>query len=740
MPREPTGSGSSDVNSDSLARRDSRPGFVVPPNPDVQLPSRLSAQSNLGSSYPGQNEASSRANAPNSQGQVADSSLTSSTTDSAANSETGSISSSGSSANPDPDVISISASSGETDPDIISIPDASDVFSLGALPIPDSRDVFPIPIPDRDTSFSSDVIPIPDPNLDLQQISDFNSDLNASLLAQTNLASNAANNAAINSAVNSGNLAQAAGGTIAEPESNSNLDNLDPREQLALLIGNLLGAETNIVPNSDNGDFTAIWSVPEVQQQIVLDVPSLAQPGEEIAVFQFSDSQPEIPAEAPEPEIVAIPEPEPVAIPEPEIVATPEPTPEAPEAAPTPPSRQEILEIPPAPEPEIVPIPEPEPTPEPELPAPPNLTPNLRDNIAANLEGNPDSLVEQIDQLLEEQFEEEAGENLTEKDLSAENIRTTLKTIERETGTKAVVVYALTLPAKKLPPGLSSDKQLLTLVLVMPEGEPIVKTVELEGMSLRRNIQLFSEALNRYQSSGYLPLAQKLYGWLIEPLEKDLQELNLDTLIFAMDAGLRQLPLAALHDGDRFLVEQYSLGSIPSMSLTDTSYKSLKKSQLLAMGASEFPNSNSVPLPAVPLSLATIVDNEDSPGLWPGKSFLNREFTLANLEKQLGDRGVFKIIHLATHAGFNPKDRHAAYIELWDGKVSLDEMRKVKWYGQPAIELLVLSACETGIGSDREEMGFAGLAVRAGVKSALASLWQVDDMGTLAIMGQFYRQ
>ncbi|HBL61788.1 MAG TPA: hypothetical protein DDZ80_26250, partial [Cyanobacteria bacterium UBA8803] len=85
--------------------------------------------------------------------------------------------------------------------------------------------------------------------------------------------------------------------------------------------------------------------------------------------------------------------------------------------------------------------------------------------------------------------------------------------------------------------------------------------------------------------------AQQLYQWLIAPLETELNALKINTLIFVMDAGLRTIPLAALHDGHQFLIEKYSIGAIPSVSLTDTSYQSLQDSQVLAMGASLFPNS-----------------------------------------------------------------------------------------------------------------------------------------------------
>ncbi|HAJ58320.1 MAG TPA: hypothetical protein DCP31_02800, partial [Cyanobacteria bacterium UBA8543] len=159
---------------------------------------------------------------------------------------------------------------------------------------------------------------------------------------------------------------------------------------------------------------------------------------------------------------------------------------------------------------------------------------------------------------------------------------------------------------------------------------------------------------------------------------------------------------------------------------------------VLAMGASKFPNSQQnplpKPLPAVPVELSTIVKK-----FRQGQFLLNEEFTLDNL-REIRRQQRFDIVHLATHAGFTPEQQNRAYIEFWDARMRLNELRQVKWYAPPTVELLVLSACETALGDEETEFGFAGLAVQAGVKSVLASLWSVDDVGTLALMTEFYHQ
>ena len=270
----------------------------------------------------------------------------------------------------------------------------------------------------------------------------------------------------------------------------------------------------------------------------------------------------------------------------------------------------------------------------------------------------------------------------------------------------------------------------------MPNGKPIVRS---SGKTRDEVIEVAKKFTNQIRtpsqlnSHNYLQNAQKLHQWLIAPVAEELANHNINTLVFSMGRGLRTIPIAALHDGQQFLVEKYSLGLIPSFTLTDTSYVGLNGSQVLAMGASKFPgNTEQTPLPAVPVELKTIVNN-----LWPGKSFLNQGFTLENL-KQQSSKDKFKIIHLATHGEFHPGGADNSYIQLWDTKLRLNQLRQLRLYNAQ-VELLVLSACTTAVGDEEAELGFAGLAVQAGVKSALASLWYVSDTGTLALMTEFYQ-
>ncbi len=339
----------------------------------------------------------------------------------------------------------------------------------------------------------------------------------------------------------------------------------------------------------------------------------------------------------------------------------------------------------------------------------------------------------------EKQYEDYFNRDLGEVTLKADDIANLLSRIASQTGTQPAVLWVAPQP------------DYLKLVLLTPGDQPeghIILEVN-QDILTRQVHRLYREVTNprRIGTTSYLEPAQQLYQWIVQPFEATLAEKGIDSLMFCNGPGLRMLPLGVLQDGKQFLVEKYSLTRIPAFNLLgDTiNYRSLHRGEVLAMGVSEFAEKSS--LPAVPIELSTIV--KPSPGeqsplpnnrleQWPGKSFLNPVSTLENLQKQLAFQ-AFEIIHLATHAEFQAGQPQNSYIQLWDTQLRLNQMPEIRWNNPPA-ELLVLSACKTAVGDQDAELGFAGLALQSGVKSALASLWYVSDRGTLALMSEFYQQ
>lgn len=325
----------------------------------------------------------------------------------------------------------------------------------------------------------------------------------------------------------------------------------------------------------------------------------------------------------------------------------------------------------------------------------------------------------------QDNYEDYFNAHFSEGDRTTNEISARLAEIRRKTGKKSAVLWAMSTPES------------LNLFLITAKNKPLaLKVEEADRQSLLKVIQEFrGQITNRsaiaVRPKAYLPSAQQLYTWMIKPIESQLERENIDTLLLCIGENLRSIPLAALHDGREFLVEKYNLALIPAFKLIDTNYVNLKNAKVLAMGASKFSNQN--PLPGVEIELSTIV-----PQIWQGVSILNQGFTVNNLEAQR-QKENFQIIHLATHAEFKPGLPSESYIQFSDSQLSLDRIKALN-LNQPKVDLLVLSACKTALGDTNAEMGFAGFAIQAGVRSALASLWYVSDTGTVALMSEFYHR
>ncbi len=337
--------------------------------------------------------------------------------------------------------------------------------------------------------------------------------------------------------------------------------------------------------------------------------------------------------------------------------------------------------------------------------------------------GDIQGAVPQIEATWENQYETYFKTNYVNRTVSDRTVSSTLNRLARTTGKKTALIYLI--------PG----QQQLEIVVVFPGKKPIHQRVkQANNRALLAKVQEFRNTLtipSQRNTNRYLPVSKQLYQWIIAPVEADLKAQKIDTLMFCVGAGLRTMPLAALHDGKRFLVEKYSIGRIPAFKLTDATFTSVKNAPILAMGASQFSNQNS--LPGVPLELSLVTQHRRQ-----NRAFLNREFTLINLQSQLKTQ-PFRVLHLATHANFQSGTPSNSYVQFWNTRLQLNQVKQLGWQKIP-VELLVLSACETAIGDRDAELGFAGLAVNAGVKSAIASLWFVSDEGTLALMSELYRQ
>lgn len=233
----------------------------------------------------------------------------------------------------------------------------------------------------------------------------------------------------------------------------------------------------------------------------------------------------------------------------------------------------------------------------------------------------------------------------------------------------------------------------------------------------------------------YLPLAQQMYDWLIRPVELELAASEAKTLVFVLDGPLLNLPMAVLHDGEQFLIEKYAIALTPGLQLLDP--KPLARGKLTALKAGLTQARDGFPaLPFVEKELTEIKSEV------PGELLLNENFTKAAIEKAI-DSVPFPVVHLATHGQFS-SNAEDTFILAWDQRLNVNQLnnllRSREESGRGTIELLVLSACQTATGDKRAALGLAGVAVRAGARSTLATLWLVDDAATAQLMIRFYQE
>lgn len=306
------------------------------------------------------------------------------------------------------------------------------------------------------------------------------------------------------------------------------------------------------------------------------------------------------------------------------------------------------------------------------------------------------------------------------KDDCVDAMRSRLTTFDRVSPDTAVIY-----------PILFSSR--LELLMSLPTGLKRI-AVPVTAEQLTHEIRVFRRLVEKRTTREYLPHAQRLYNWLIRPLEGDISPLSITTLVFVPDSALRTIPLAALHDGSTFLVNKFALAMTPGLTLTDPRPLNREKLRFLTAGLTKsvqgFP-----PLPYVVDEVQSIQQ------LYKSDQLMNNAFQTARLERELRE-GRYGGLHIATHGQFST-DVNDSFLLTFDGKLTvqrLDHLIGLFRFRQEPLELLTLSACQTGVGDDRAALGLAGVALKAGARSALATLWFINDEASATLIAEFYRQ
>jgi CHAT domain-containing protein len=252
--------------------------------------------------------------------------------------------------------------------------------------------------------------------------------------------------------------------------------------------------------------------------------------------------------------------------------------------------------------------------------------------------------------------------------------------------------------------------------------------------SERMNAEIhdFRFKLEKRTTFQYLKPARQLHQWLMAPLTEELQRRGVDTLVIVPDGALRTIPFAALHDGRHYLVEQFAVATTPGLSLTDPQPLPRENLDMLINGLTEavqdFPA-----LPNVERELSAIQAEQG------GTLLKNDRFRLDAVGQEM-ENNPYRIIHIASHGQFD-RDPKKTFLLTYDDKMTMDLLERYvsagKFRDKP-VELLTLSACQTAAGDDRAALGLAGVAIKAGARSALASLWFINDQASSDLVTQFY--
>ncbi len=297
-------------------------------------------------------------------------------------------------------------------------------------------------------------------------------------------------------------------------------------------------------------------------------------------------------------------------------------------------------------------------------------------------------------------------------------------------GQQSVAIGEIDSTAAMIHPIVLPDR--LEILLNLPDQSVQHFTVPVAQSEVESLVKALRYYLVVRSRNRYLPLSQKLYDWIIRPLEQELE--GIETLVFSPDGIFQGIPMAALHDGNQFLIERYQVAVSPSLELFDSLPLESKKLSVLAAGLSKARQGFSA-LPFVEAEIRSIQTR-----IAGTTTLVDEDFT----QKALRDR-VTKtqapIVHIATHGQFGSRPEET-FILAWDKSVNVRQIDQLfqsrRISQQQAIELLVLSACETAAGDHHAMLGLAGLSIQAGARSALATLWSVNDAGASVLMENFY--
>ena len=310
-------------------------------------------------------------------------------------------------------------------------------------------------------------------------------------------------------------------------------------------------------------------------------------------------------------------------------------------------------------------------------------------------------------------------------DAYGENIKTVDQVIQDSPDT--VTVYPITFPDR-------------LEILVGSSGDLHRYQTKITEKEMKKLVDEFRWSLEKEESFQFLGPAKKLYNVLIKPLVSDLDPQKTKTLVFIPDGSLRTIPMAALYDEETqsFLIQKYAVATTSGFKLPDPKPIDRKRLKILSVGLTSG-GAEFAPLPGVQ------VEQEELQRIY-GKKKITRlfdeDFKVADVEKEM-KKEAFTIVHVATHGIFEHNVTESFLLASENKKLTmdhLDQMMGLFKFRETPLDLLTLSACETASGDDRAALGLAGVALKAGARSALATLWSINDEASSTLVSSFYEE
>ena len=265
-------------------------------------------------------------------------------------------------------------------------------------------------------------------------------------------------------------------------------------------------------------------------------------------------------------------------------------------------------------------------------------------------------------------------------------------------------------------------------ILRLPNGKLVKSEAKISQTQLVRLANKWNQKLNNRATVEYREGSTLFYDLIINPFEGQLKANNLDILIFVHDGILRNLPMAALYDGEQFLAQKWASVSSIGLKFTPRSVKA-EEAEAIAFGLQgNIPGWNRL------VNVESEIQNVQN--IVGGEKFLDSQFTVDNIYRQLSKQ-EYEVVHLATH-GYFGGIAETSFILAYDQKISAFLLEDILNQSKKIPELLVLSACETAKASKYSLLGLAGIAARSGVESTLGSFWQVQDDEQSEMIKAFY--